>query len=304
MCADSTARSSAHDAATAHHSSHAPRAATPRYTGDSFPSDLAATDRVQQAYESAPESASLLPPELVQFGTGALLAYAIYLGPDWILAPLGWETNIGRGRAATDVLGQVIAPESEFARERKAGFDAAAPVTVLGAAALLFLCLGFGAEAALCDALGSSTTFVGAWATCACIAGSVYEVGRPVTLNREEAMEEATLEEAFADFAERRFEQAPRRRRTSSRSRAPSGGPRAAGAEVLLRRGVGRRRADREAGEKMAPRRGGRRHVERVCLKGVRLADEPDDRKLVLFFYHGLLLRCWDCARPGRESFF
>ena len=57
-------------------------AATPRYTGDSFPSDLAATDRVQQAYASAPESASLLPPELVQFGTGALLAYAIYLGPD------------------------------------------------------------------------------------------------------------------------------------------------------------------------------------------------------------------------------
>ena len=117
-------------------------AATPRYTADSFPSDLAATDRVQQAYASAPESASLLPPELVQFGTGALLAYAIYLGPDWILAPLGWETNIRPGRAATDVLGQVIAPESEFARERKAGFDAAAPVPVLGAAALLFLCLG------------------------------------------------------------------------------------------------------------------------------------------------------------------
>ena len=72
-------------------------AATPRYTADSFPSDLAATDRVQQAYASAPESASLLPPELVQFGTGALLAYAIYLGPDWILAPLGWETNIRPG---------------------------------------------------------------------------------------------------------------------------------------------------------------------------------------------------------------
>ena len=89
-------------------------AATPRYTADSFPSDLAATDRVQQAYASAPESASLLPPELVQFGTGALLAYAIYLGPDWILAPLGWETNIRPGRAATDVLGQVIAPAVSY----------------------------------------------------------------------------------------------------------------------------------------------------------------------------------------------
>ena len=64
--------------------------ATPRYTRDSFPSDLAATDRAQAT--RAVESASALPPELVQLGTGALLAYAIYLGPDWVLAPLGWES--------------------------------------------------------------------------------------------------------------------------------------------------------------------------------------------------------------------
>jgi hypothetical protein len=251
-------------------------AATPRYTADSFPSDLAATDRVQQAYSSAPESASLLPPELVQLGTGALLAYAIYLGPDWILAPLGWETNIRPGRAATDALGQVIAPDSEFARERQAGFDAAAPVPVLGAAALLFLCLGFGAEAALCDALGSSTTFVGAWATCACIAGSVYEVGRPASLTRAEALEEQTLDDAFADFAERRFELAPtaatnvieitRAFRRSARGKASK--YRSAEASV----------ADVQI-ERLAKRwlraRGGV-VTSSGFLKGVRLSDEPD----------------------------
>ena len=251
-------------------------AATPRYTGDSFPSDLAATDRVQQAYASAPESASLLPPELVQFGTGALLAYAIYLGPDWILAPLGWETNIRPGRAATDVLGQVIAPDSEFARERQAGFDAAAPVPVLGAAALLFLCLGFGAEAALCDALGSSTTFVGAWATCACIAGSVYEVGRPALLNREEAEEEANLDDAFADFAERRFEADPtaatnvieitRAFRRSARGKASKyRSAEASVADVQIERLA--KRWLRERGGVV---------TSSGFLKGVRLADEPD----------------------------
>jgi hypothetical protein len=251
-------------------------AATPRYTADSFPSDLAATDRVQQAYASPSESAGLLPPELVQFGTGALLAYAIYLGPDWILAPLGWETNIRPGRAATDALGQVIAPDSEFARERQAGFDAAAPVPVLGAAALLFLCLGFGAEAALCDALGSSTTFVGAWATCACIAGSVYEVGRPASLTRAEALEEQTLDDAFADFAERRFELAPtaatnvievtRAFRRSARGKASKyRSAEASVADVQIERLA--KRWLRERGGVV---------TSSGFLKGVRLADEPD----------------------------
>lgn len=181
--------------------------ATPRYTRDSFPSDLAATDREQAT--RAVESASALPPELVQLGTGALLAYVIYLGPDWVLAPLGWETNVRPGRAATDALGRALDSNSTFARERAAGFDAPPPLAVVGAVVVLFLGLGFGAEAALCDALGSSTTYVGAWAATFCIAGSVYEVGRPATLNREEAQEEATLDDAFADFAERRFELAP-----------------------------------------------------------------------------------------------
>ena len=218
----------------------------------------------------------MLPPELVQFGTGALLAYAIYLGPDWILAPLGWETNIRPGRAATDALGQVIAPDSEFARERQAGFDAAAPVPVLGAAALLFLCLGFGAEAALCDALGSSTTFVGAWATCACIAGSVYEVGRPATLNRAEAEEEANLDDAFADFAERRFEADPtaatnvieitRAFRRSARGKASKyRSAEASVADVQIERLA--KRWLRERGGVV---------TSSGFLKGVRLSDEPD----------------------------
>lgn len=182
---------------------------TPRqalYTGERFPSDLSSTDAVSRAYGAAPESAGLLPPELIQGATAALLAVALYLGPDWLLAPLGWDTNIRPGRSAVAWLGEALDGDSDFSRERRDGYDAPVPVAVAAAAAAVFLVLGAAGEALLVDALGSSTAFVGAWAACGVIAGSVYEVGRPAILNREEAEAEATFEQAFADFAERRFD--------------------------------------------------------------------------------------------------
>ena len=190
------------------------------YTGERFPSDLSSTDAVSRAYGAAPESAGLLPPELIQGATAALLAVALYLGPDWLLAPLGWDTNIRPGRSAVAWLGEALDGDSDFSRERRDGYDAPVPVAVAAAAAAVFLVLGAAGEALLVDALGSSTAFVGAWAACGVIAGSVYEVGRPAILNREEAEAEATFEQAFADFAERRFDASTPTAATNATARA------------------------------------------------------------------------------------
>lgn len=188
-----------------------PLGAVSRGTGyyGAFPDDLAGSDKMPRApltFEDPAAAAVALPPELVSGWTAALLGVALYLGPDWILAPLGLDTQLRPGRAATAALGRLVDADSAFARDSAAGFAADAPLPLEAATWALFLVLGFLTENACVAALGSSTTYVAAWAASIVLAASVYEVGRGSPGTRDEVAAEDSLAAAFEDFAESRFE--------------------------------------------------------------------------------------------------
>mmetsp|Transcript_24213 Transcript_24213/g.72649 ORF Transcript_24213/g.72649 Transcript_24213/m.72649 type:complete len:285 (-) Transcript_24213:36-890(-) len=245
-----------------------------QYAYGSFPSDLSATDRAAQAFPVMQEQTSALPPAVAEVGTAALLGLALYLGPDWVLAPLGLESQVRPGRATAFWLGQRIAPNSTFVTEREAGFAAEPPLPLKLATAAVYAALGAAAETLVVDALGSSTAFVGAWAVCACLAGGIYEVGRPQPLSREEFGEREGFEDAFATFAETRLDTASSSAAVNIREIVPA-----------FRRANAKYRNAEYAGvadvqiERLAKswwRQRGGVVTSTGFLKGVRLAEEAD----------------------------
>ena len=177
-----------------------------QYSG-AFPGELSEGDKVARAFPSLAEpAAALLPPEVVAASSACLLGLSLYLGPDWLLAPLGLESQIRPGRETSYALGKVLLERnSTFLAERAAGYAAEPPPELRAATAAVYGALGAAAQAALVAALGSAS-YVGAWAVCAALAGVVYEVGRPQPLSRDVADARESFESSFEDFAERRFD--------------------------------------------------------------------------------------------------
>jgi len=64
-----------------------------------IPTDLSETDRAYRAAEDLYATTPGLPPELVAVVATLFLGAATYWGPDWLLAPLGLETNTRPGKA-------------------------------------------------------------------------------------------------------------------------------------------------------------------------------------------------------------
>ena len=93
-----------------------------QYSG-AFPGELSEGDKVARAFPSLAEpAAALLPPEVVAASTACLLGLSLYLGPDWLLAPLGLESQIRPGRETSYALGKVLLERnSTFLAERAAG---------------------------------------------------------------------------------------------------------------------------------------------------------------------------------------
>ena len=179
-----------------------------QYSG-AFPDDLSAEgDRIPRAFPSFVEpAANVVPLEVVEFSTACLLGLSLYYGPDWLLAPLGLESQIRPGRETSYALGKVLLESnSTFLVERAAGYAAEPPLVLKAATAACYAVLGGALEKLLVDALGSSTAFVGAWAVSAAFAGTIYEIGRPQPLSREKFEEVDGFETAFETFAEKRLD--------------------------------------------------------------------------------------------------
>lgn len=129
----------------------------------------------------------------------SLLATGLWLGPDFLLAPVGIGAELRLGYRAEALVGRVLSP-GVWLEDRAEGLAAPAPPVVRATTAALFASAGFLLERLLSSAgseqaalyLGAST----------CIWGGLYEVARPKLKTRDERELEATRQAEFLAFAE------------------------------------------------------------------------------------------------------
>lgn len=139
---------------------------------------------------------------------GALLGFALYLGPDSFLAPLGIESRIQPGRSTSLAFGRLFNSSSEFVVDAEEGFRAEPTTSIVAANVALYFGAGIGAYRVLLSTF-DDPGFVCALAACAGIAGTVYEILRPKRPTREEAQANDLLQSSFEDFASNRIQYAP-----------------------------------------------------------------------------------------------
>ena len=132
-----------------------------------------------------------------------LLATGLYLGPDFLLAPLGLASNARLGYRTEAAVGAVLSPGEAWLVDRAEGLAADAPLLVQVATAALYLVFSYLLERVLTAA--SSDTLVFYLGASASIWGGLFEVARPRLRTRSQEEERRRWEADFARFAEARL---------------------------------------------------------------------------------------------------
>lgn len=177
-----------------------------KYVYGDVPRQLDASDKIAPPPLSFEDFASSgLPDGSPAVFAAGLLAFAIYLGPDWLLAPFGLELGIQPGRSTQIIIGRVFNASSDFVADGEAGYASEATPQVATINAAVYLAAGFLAYEGLIVAF-DDRGFVCALAACAGIASAVYEIGRPKRLTRDQADAAEVLRVSFDDFASKRLE--------------------------------------------------------------------------------------------------
>jgi len=180
-----------------------------KYTYGSVPSQLDVSDKAAPpplsfddvtGFESLPEWSPTV-------FSAVLLGFALYCGPDWLLAPLGLESGIQPGRQSALAVGRLLNATSDFVVDGEAGYASEPDLPVAAANAVAYLAAGLVAYRGLL-ATFDDRGFVSALAACAGIAGAVYEIGRPKRLTRDQALQKESLRQSFDAFATTRLEPA------------------------------------------------------------------------------------------------
>ena len=133
----------------------------------------------------------------------ALLTIGLYLGPDFLLAPIGLAANARLGYRTEAAVGRVLTPQAPWLVDRARGFAADAPPLVQRSTAALFVLAGVLVERTIAT-LGSDNAvfYLGA---SSCLWGGLYEVARPRLPSRAIAERDAMREEEFIRFAAARL---------------------------------------------------------------------------------------------------
>lgn len=132
-----------------------------------------------------------------------LLATGLYLGPDFLLAPLGLASNARLGYRTEAAVGAVLSPGEAWLVDRAEGLAAEAPLLVQVATVALYLIFSYLLERVLTAA--SSDTLVFYLGASASIWGGLFEVARPRLRTRSQEEERRAWEADFARFAEARL---------------------------------------------------------------------------------------------------
>ena len=132
-----------------------------------------------------------------------LLATGLYLGPDFLLTPLGLGSNAPLGYRTERLVGYVLSPGEAWLDDRAEGFAAPAPLLVRVATGALFLLCSYALERVLTSAASDQAAFyLGASSS---IWGGLYEVARPRLRTRSEEEQRRAWEADFVRFAEARL---------------------------------------------------------------------------------------------------
>ena len=165
---------------------------------------------VRDGEDAAPVAASILEqlaasPAPLDLLLAALLATGLYLGPDFLLAPLGLASPARLGYRTEALVGRVLPGQGgEWLEDRAGGYASEAPLPVRVATGALFAAAGFALERVLTAASSEQAAFyLGASTT---LWGSLYEVARPKLASRAEREQREVREADFIAFAEARLE--------------------------------------------------------------------------------------------------
>ena len=175
-----------------------------------FPRDLAApeaTQKVQRAVVTPrPEFTDVVFQPLGGTDGAAIvfLSLALFLGPDFMLAPLGIASEARLGFLAEGKLGRFLGIGGDWLEDREARLSSDAPLAVTVATLSLFLLIGLVSERLLIFSLEDSS-FVLSLGICGCLGGGLYELIRPKLLTREEFRAREFLQSEFTDFAAARL---------------------------------------------------------------------------------------------------
>ena len=143
------------------------------------------------------------PTTLFDIFGAALLAVGLYLGPDFLLAPIGLAANARVGYRMEAAVGRALTPNQPWLADRADGLASDAPPLVRLFTAALFVVAGVLVERII-STLGSDTAvfYLGA---SSCVWGGLYEVARPTLPTREVAERDAMRKGEFRRFVEARF---------------------------------------------------------------------------------------------------
>ena len=159
------------------------------------------------ASSSSPDLVATLiaPLTPIDCVAAALLAIAIYLGPDALFAPLGYAPDFRLGLDIECAVGRLGDPSADWIRDREEKLAADAPIAVRAAAYVVCAVSGLLTERLLLVVV-EDVSFVAAAATGLCISAGLLEVIRPERPTRAEADARRVREADFGTFASARMQ--------------------------------------------------------------------------------------------------
>lgn len=132
-----------------------------------------------------------------------LLATGLYLGPDFLLTPLGLASNARLGYRTEAAVGTLLSPGEAWLVDRAEGLAAPAPLLVQVATGALYLLFSYALERVLTVAASDTVVFYLGASTC--IWGGLFEVARPRLRTRSQEEQRRAWEADFTRFAEARL---------------------------------------------------------------------------------------------------
>jgi hypothetical protein len=179
-----------------------------------FPAALTAPEVSKAATLTPyPEAAATIfaPLEGTDIVASVLLGVALWLGPDFALAPAGLVSSDGirPGFALEGLAGNIITPDDQWLRDRREKLAAAAPPLVRAVVFVPFVAGGLLLNRLLLVAL-EDQSFVLSLGVISCFGGGLLELIREPRPTRAERDRKAALEAEFVAFSAARLERGGR----------------------------------------------------------------------------------------------
>jgi hypothetical protein len=195
-----------------------PFAAPPQIGGNeftaqpkNFPAELAQPDTYTRATITPfPDIASIVfaPLEGIDAVATVFIGIALFLGPDFILAPagliFGMNEGIRPGFALELVIGEILMPNDQWVLDRKEKLEAQVPLQIRALALLPFLPAGLLVSRLLLVAI-EDQTFVISVGIISCLGGSLLDLLRERKPTRAERDLRLKIEAEFLRFSGERL---------------------------------------------------------------------------------------------------